>query len=148
MSQASKFLRYQYLLDVVQAHQLAAEMSHEEASAKLAKYEEMRDWLGAENRWRISVQGWLDAETKWTFAQQRLDEPTYAAARRGWELIKQYVPNQDGVDNFVELPDSMQFRYAAFAAAVLGLLPPPEVRSQKQELADTNRAQLGLTVDE
>ncbi len=47
-------------------------------------------------------------------------------------MIKKYVPNLDGVSSFEDLPESSQFRNAAFAAAVLGLLPPPEVKSQKQ----------------
>lgn len=120
--------RYLYAVEVVERSTLSVE----DARRELDELQAVDDWLFAERRHLDKIQRWLAAERKWKLQRLRFDDETYAAGKRGWEAIKRYVPNLDGVSSFEELPESAQFRNAAFAAAVLGLLSPPEVKSQKQ----------------
>ncbi|SLD35104.1 hypothetical protein [Mycobacteroides abscessus] len=59
-------------------------------------------------------------ETKYTVTQLLLrDDPVWRAAEAGWRGMREISPRLDGVDNFTQLSDSIQTRYAAFAKAVL-----------------------------
>lgn len=128
------FSRQRQVQKIIEAHDVLerAPMSYEEAVEEAKRLDDVARWLQAESHWRHIVTHWLAAEKKWELTQYKFQNATYAAAKRGWNVIKQYVPTQDGVASFEQLPDSLQFRYAAFAAGVLELLPPPEVRSTKQ----------------
>lgn len=95
------------------------------------------EWLRREQAWKTNVYRWLTAEREFHSREQRFDDATYAAARAGWNQVKAYVPKLDGCNTFESLSDSLQFRYAAFAAAVMGKLPPAEIASRKQELERT-----------
>ena len=132
--------RLRRLRELVNAHKLieSSTISYDAALREMADLEAIERWLWAEQAHLRKVENWLDAEKRFKTKQWmdalKFSDQTYAAAKRGWQMVKHYVPNQDGVDSFDKLPDSLQFRYAAFASAVLGLLPPAEVKSQKQEL--------------
>jgi hypothetical protein len=95
-----------------------------DAQKQLAYITACEEWLHEETKWKSKVQRWLDAELKFNARQAIFDDPTYAAARRGW----------DG--SFDNLADSLQFRYAVFAAAVMEYMEPPEVKSNKQVLKE------------
>lgn len=109
-----------------------AQLSEQEARQQLDHATTLQRWVAAEHSWKYRIREWLTAEGKYLLRQRVLDEPTYAAGRRGWTAMKGYVPGLDGVEQFEQLPDSLQFRYAAFAAAALGTLPPAEVKSGAQ----------------
>ena len=130
------YQRRNQLQRVVDAHNLLERknMSIEDARVELRAMADVDRWLMAEARYKQSIRDWLNAEKKWQLRMSALNLPTYAAGRRGWEMMKQYVPTLDGVGRFEDLSESLQFRYAAFAAAVVGELPPPEVKSQKQQI--------------
>lgn len=110
-----------------------AGMSFAEAKVIQAEGDRIREWLAAERHYHDQVRRWLDAEAKHQASEQKFDVKTYRLARKGWEQVKQFVPRLDGVDRFEDLAESLQFRYAAFAAAVLDLEVPAEVKSSKQE---------------
>lgn len=135
-------LEYWQLERIVNAHELLQRFDMTEALArqKLEEYRTIERWLGAERLWKQNVKVWLKAETLHALKLERLDGECYAAACRGWTLMKQYVPSLDGVPTFDALPDSLQFRYASFAAGVLGKLPPPEVKSAKQQVREASYA--------
>lgn len=114
----------------------SSEISREDAVSELNNIRAAGAWFEAENAWKRKVESWLASEARWKLAQNKFSDETYAAARKGWELVKQYVPSLDGEPNFEALSDALQFRYATFAAGVLGLLPPKEVKSKKQEAAE------------
>lgn len=125
--------RKRRLEDLIRAYELVEKSPDTLGAArqKLAELTELERWINAENRWKHAVNTWLAAEKKYHLRNLKFDDPVYAAGRRGWEGVKKYVPTLDGLSRFEDLPDSLQFRYAAFAAAVLGELPPPEVKSNK-----------------
>lgn len=135
-------MREHLLRDIVRAHEVleSAPISVEDARQELDEIERVNSWLRAEDAYRFKVNRWLDAERDWETKRRndaiRFSDPAYAAARRGWRVLKTYVPRLEGVGNFDDLQPSLQFRYAAFAAAVLGELPPAEVKSQKQLFHD------------
>lgn len=106
----------------------------EDAVAELNDLRMVEAWLSAENAYNCKIELWLRAESRWKLAQTKFDDETYAAAKRAWNLVKSYVPSLDGVSDFESLAPSLQFRYATFAAGVLGLLPPEEVKSKKQHM--------------
>lgn len=107
-----------------------------DAQKQLAYITACEEWLHEETKWKSKVQRWLDAELKFNARQAIFDDPTYAAARRGWDAMRKYVPNMDGGGSFDNLADSLQFRYAVFAAAVMEYMEPPEVKSNKQVLKE------------
>lgn len=109
-----------------------ASITKAEAVAALEEIDQYERWVRAELRWKDQIKSWLNAESRWRLEQLKFEDETYAAAKRGWNTVRQYVPRLDGVNSFDELPESQQFRWAAFAAAILDLVPPPEVKSQKQ----------------
>lgn len=122
------YARIEELRRLIGAYDKLAEatISREDAQAELDELMAWNDWLLEEQRWRQRVSNWLAEERRWLLNQNIFDEPIVAAARDGWETIRQYVPRLDGVADFTSLPDVLQHRYAAFAAAVMGELPPPE----------------------
>ncbi|QNJ57094.1 hypothetical protein L3Y21_gp051 [Gordonia phage Rabbitrun] len=102
------------------------------AKALVDNASNIQAWLDAEKRWQNNVRLWLQAEKRWEYSQTKMSKTSYAAAKRGWDEIKKYVPNFDGYSTFEQLPESLQFRYAAFAAAALEIEVPPEVKSGVQ----------------
>lgn len=110
----------------------------EAAYALVEQADAWQAWFDAEARWGRQVRSWLEAEARWKAAEVKKNlrptEPAYVAAMDGWHLLKQAVPNLDGahIQSFNDLSESLQWRYAAFAAAVLGEVVPPEVKSKKQ----------------
>lgn len=109
--------------------QLGVEPPQEIADA-INKYVAVSEWLQAEANWSYRVRQWLAAEARHN--STHLSGQAYVAARKGWDQWKTFVPNLDGVDVFEQLPEALQFRYAAFASAILDVDCPVEVKSQKQ----------------
>lgn len=120
------------LRELVRAYEKVqdAPIGYHTAVLELRRGEEIEKWLYAESRWRRDVNTWLEAEKRFQLMDQRLSDETYAAARRGWDEMKRYVPNLDGVDRFEHLPECLQFRYAAFASAVMRVRSPEEIESR------------------
>lgn len=52
-------------------------------------------------------------------------DPVNKATEAGWKAMKKMVPSLDGVNEFTDLPEVLQYRYGAFARAVLNA-PMPE----------------------
>lgn len=134
---------YWQLKRIIQAYDSIAHcgISEEEARLRHEEYWQVERWLSAERVWQASIKNWLTAEGKWIAGQRLLRSDAYIAGKRGWERVREYAPNLDGVDTFERLPDSLQFRYAAFAAAVLDLNMPEEIKSTKQLTAVTASAE-------
>lgn len=116
----------------------AVKCTQRQALEQLKVYDEYDRWLSAERAHHRKIRDWLHAEAAWRREQIKFDDPTYAAARKGFNMVKRYIPTLDGVASFDGLSPALQFRYAAFAAAVLNMLPPPEVKSAKQRAAEVS----------
>lgn len=137
------YVRKRELEDLIRAFELVENSVDTLGAARLEleRLNAIQQWLFAEGRWKARIDQWLTAEKKYQLRDLKFDDPVYAAGRRGWEAIKKYVPTLDGVSRFEDLNDSLAFRYAAFAAAVLGELPPAEVKSHKsvaREMAEAS----------
>lgn len=120
------------LRELVRAYEAVhqAPIAYQTAVMELRKAEELERWLYAESNWRSSVRRWLEAEKRFELTSQRMSDETYAAARRGWDEMKRYVSRLDGVDRFEDLPECLQFRYAAFASAAMRVPSPDEVEAK------------------
>lgn len=105
---------------LVRAHETVNrfELSYEEAKAQLEGALKLQQWLCAEERHNAEVNRWLEAERKWNLTRHLIEnEPTWAAAERGWLKMRELSPNLDGVSEFIQLSPILQARYAAFADA-------------------------------
>lgn len=133
MDRFDYFRQTNALRNLISAHELIENSTEtlESARAKLEKLTEIERWVIAEEHWKNRVKTWLVAEKKYQLRDLRFDDAAYSAARHGWQEVRRYVPNLDGFSKFEDLPDALAFRYAAFAAAVLNLAPPTEVKSNK-----------------
>lgn len=97
-----------------------ADLSYEDAYARLEEHNRVAGWLRAENNYRDNVQNWLLAEKRWALTQQLVnDDPTYRAAARGWQAMREVCTHLDGTDDFAQLSPILRDRYALFARAVL-----------------------------
>lgn len=134
---------YREAAGVVAAQDRIANLTEDELLEARALYDEgkaIEAWLTAERVWYFEVRRWLSAEKSWNAEQAknalRLDDPAYAAGKLGWEAVRRFVPTLDGVKSWADLAPALQFRYAAFAAAVNNFPVPDEVRSLKQERSE------------
>lgn len=78
----------------------------------------------------------IASEEKLKQQEAWLKNPLNAATKKGWEAMRLAVPNLDGVNSFEELPESLLWRYGAFARAVLGYPLEPVVKSKKQKMRE------------
>lgn len=120
------------LRELVKAYEKVqtAPVTYSTAISELVNAEDVESWLRTEGKYRGNVERWLEAEQRWNLTSQRISSEVYTAARRGWDEMKKYVPRLDGVDNFAELAPCIQFRYGAFAAAVLREPAPEEIKAR------------------
>lgn len=110
-------MSYSELLRLVDSFERVdnATMSREDAEALLANADAILTWLHAEKSYRNQVQKWLEAEK----AHADLGAPLYAAAKAGWDAMREQTENLDGVEHFSLLPPILRNRYATFAKAAI-----------------------------
>lgn len=128
--------RLQQFLDALKVVD-ESDLTVQDAQERLEYLDRVEAWLRAESQWRAAVKKWLKVEAERNARTVRYTEGIYAAAQSGWEAMKTHVPKLDGVEQFIDLSEAMQFRYAAFAAAVLADAPPDTVLSRKQVMGRT-----------
>lgn len=110
------------LQNIVRAYETVqdCEVSYEDARDALEDAWKLQSWLYAERKHWAEVGRWLEAESKWKLTSHLIaNNPTYAAAERGWLRMRELCPNLDGVREFSQLAPPLQARYALFAEAVL-----------------------------
>lgn len=131
----------------VQNHLLSlSKLDHETFKVEIEQIQEILDEKREKERLREEA-----LRRQWEAERQRRirateeaarkfrEDPNNSAAEVGWNAMKEIVPTLDGVSKFWDLPDSLKYRYGAFARAVLKSRLDREnaVLSTKQRTGET-----------
>jgi hypothetical protein len=109
----------------------------DELDDMIAYGELVQEWLGAEARWRHTQRQAEVAKA----TNAITDGPSYKLAAKGWNILKESIPNLDGVARFQDMPPSLQSRYALIAAVAADIERPELIGSTKSIMKAANTAE-------